>query len=196
MKLHFSKLAFGLLLICGCLMFGGVSAIAQVAIQPDPTVVDTAKKQIAGKLGGGSNSYYSLFLIEAETDIDEVNGVIGFGALALELLAAPITILEGSRGNRDIRPGVFIENSPQVRPPQLSIKIEVLTIRGKDQAITAVMEHLMAGQDSKSIRDWKLVKRSRFKKDAVATSDRVEQHFNQVVGRGQITVLRRPNPDE
>ncbi len=190
-----AKFALLLWAISSCLVFSEPGSHAQEAKEMDPKIAAT-KKVIAAQLGGGDSSFYSLMLTESKVEVDAVNGVIGFGALTLELLLSPVTILEGSRGNRDIRPGMFIENSPQVRPPIQSITIEIVTLQGKDEAVAVILEHLTNGKDPEAQRGWRLVKRTRFVKDAIATSDRVEKHFKQVAAGGQLTLVRRPNPEE
>lgn len=189
------KFALLLWAISSCIVFPEPGSYAQEAKEMDPKIAAT-KKVIAAQLGGGDRSFYSLMLTESKVEVDAVNGVIGFGALTLELLLAPVTILESSRGNRDIRPGMFIENSPQVRPPSQSIAIEIVTLQGKDEAVAVILEHLTNGKDPEAQRGWRLVKRTRFVKDAIATSDRVEKHFKQVAAGGQLTLVRRPNPEE
>lgn len=165
----------------------------QVAEQKN---AERLKKIVANKLGGGEKSYYSLVLVESKMDFDEVNSVIGFGALMLEMMAAPITILEGSQGNPDIRPGMFLENSPKVRPPSQSIHVEIATIHGKEQATAAVLQFLSSVPDPETNRDWKLVKRTSNKKAALAASDRLEQHFQQAAAQAPLTVVRRPDPKD
>jgi hypothetical protein len=190
------KLVLGCWLALGCCLSAAVQPAAAQRVKGAPADLKVElKRQLMKKLRGGKDSYFTLALVTTESDVDTVNGVLGFAALSLELLFSPLTIAEGAQGNPDIRPGMLVEKAPAVKPTTHSYEVEIVIVQGKEPAIEAILEHLTgpAKKDGK-VRGWTLVKQSNYRKPAIDSADKVESKLEEAARKADIKITRKPDP--